>query len=291
MRVLATTMLRQAAATASTAMAHRRVGGSAGAQWLAARRHYWPAGAPVRARTMRVSAVASPVRGPGLGVSEPTVRPLAVPAPAPSVGLGRGLGALWQAYLHSLERSPLLTKAATSFACVIIGDSLAQLIGGAPYSAVRVLRLAGYSACMGAAVGHYWHRWLEAHVHPEAPSSTQAVAKKTALDQLVMSPVMLLAFFAAVKLMEGSPGEIVPYVQAKFTSTLLAGYALWVPYNVAAFKWIPQDLRILAGNTLGIAWGTFLSLSCVNSMPAGSACPAAAAAAVVAAAQASVGSE
>lgn len=116
------------------------------------------------------------------------------------------------------------------------------------------------------------------------------MAKKTALDQLVMSPVMLLAFFAAVKLMEGSPGEIVPYVQAssgpgrlyqrivrpavlaaagtsagatpllrlggspaaapaspwrpparvpfssfqaKFTSTLLAGYALWVPYNVA----------------------------------------------------------
>lgn len=59
---------------------------------------------------------------------------------------------------------------------MIIGDSLAQLIGGAPYSAVRVLRLAGYSACMGAAVGHYWHRWLEAHVHPEAPSSTQAVS-------------------------------------------------------------------------------------------------------------------
>lgn len=125
MRVLATTMLRQAAATASTAMAHRRVGGSAGAQWLAARRHHWPAGAPVRARTMRVSAVASPVRGPGLGVSEPTVRPLAVPAPAPSVGLGQGLGALWQAYLHSLERSPLLTK-------VRIVSTAGRLAGGAP---------------------------------------------------------------------------------------------------------------------------------------------------------------
>lgn len=59
----------------------------------------------------------------------------------------------------------------------------------------------------------------------------------------------------------------------------------------AAFKWIPQDLRILAGNTLGIAWGTFLSLSCVNSTPAASACPAAAAALAVAAAQASAGSE
>ena len=27
---------------------------------------------------------------------------------------------------------------------------------------------------------------------------------------------------------------------------------------------LAQDLRILAGNTVGIAWGAFLSLSCVN---------------------------
>lgn len=59
----------------------------------------------------------------------------------------------------------------------------------------------------------------------------------------------------------------------------------------AAFKWIPQDLRILAANTLGIAWGTFLSLSCVNSVPAASSCPAVAAAVAVAAAQASAGGE
>lgn len=61
---------------------------------------------------------------------------------------------------------------------MVIGDSLAQLIGGAPYSAVRVLRLAAYSAGMGAVVGHHWHRWLEAHVHPEAPGSIQAVSAR-----------------------------------------------------------------------------------------------------------------
>ncbi|KAL4451615.1 hypothetical protein ABPG75_007277 [Micractinium tetrahymenae] len=289
MHSVATRMLRQAAVAASAAAARRRHSRAAGAQWLAVRRQHWPSYTPGRAPAAPITAIATPVRVPGLGASEPAVQPWAAPAPAPSVDMRPGLGALWQGYLHSLERSPLLTKAATSFACVVIGDSLAQLIGGAPYSAVRVLRLAAYSASVGASVGHFWHRWLEAHVHPEAPGSTKAVAKKTALDQLVMSPVMLLAFFAAVKLMEGSPAEILPYVQAKFTFTLLTGYALWVPYNIAAFKWIPQDLRILAGNTLGIAWGTFLSLSCVNSAPAASACPAAAAAVAVAAAQASAG--
>jgi hypothetical protein len=31
-----------------------------------------------------------------------------------------------------------------------------------------------------------------------------------------------------------------------------------------SFKWIPQDLRILAGNLVGIGWGTFVSVSCIN---------------------------
>lgn len=110
MHSVATKMVRQAAAAASMATSRHRLGGSAGAQWLAARRQHWPASAPGRMHAARITAVASPVRTPGLGVSEPAVRPWAVPAPAPAVGHGRGLGSLWQAYLHSLEHKPLLTK-------------------------------------------------------------------------------------------------------------------------------------------------------------------------------------
>jgi hypothetical protein len=40
---------------------------------------------------------------------------------------------------------------------------------------------------------------------------------------------------------------------------------VWVPYNFLAFRFIPQDLRLLAGNLVGIAWGTFVSVSCINS--------------------------
>lgn len=49
-----------------------------------------------------------------------------------------------------------------------------------------------------------------------------------------------------------------------------------LPRLPRSFKWIPQDLRILAGNLVGIGWGTFVSVSCINnagpSTP--SACPA-----------------
>jgi hypothetical protein len=31
-----------------------------------------------------------------------------------------------------------------------------------------------------------------------------------------------------------------------------------------SFKFIPQDLRILAGNVVGIGWGMYVSVSCIN---------------------------
>lgn len=199
----------------------------------------------------------------------------AAPAAVPAAPIP-GLADLWQAYLHSLARHPLFTKAATSFFCVCLGDLIAQAIGGAPLSASRMLRLAAYSSTVGAATGHYWHRWLEAHVCPDSPTCNRSVVTKMALDQLVLTPVMTAVFFVALKLMEGRPDTIVPFMQEKYVQTLLAGYAVWVPWNYASFKWIPQDLRILAGNLVGIGWGTFVSVSCINnagpSTP--SACPA-----------------
>ncbi|KAI7836663.1 hypothetical protein COHA_009439 [Chlorella ohadii] len=183
-------------------------------------------------------------------------------------------------YLTSLARRPLLTKACTSFACVIIGDSIAQAIGGAPYSIIRVLRLAAYSSTVGASCGHYWHRWLETTIHPEAPQCHAAVVKKTALDQLVLSPVMCAVFFTALKLFEGNPAGILPFLQAsreKWLPTVCTSMAVWGPYNLASFRFIPEHLRVLCGNCAGIAWGCYMSVSCINQAPS-AACAAAAAA-------------
>lgn len=76
-------------------------------------------------------AIATPFPGaPALQEAAPKPWVRAVPAAAPGA-LQRRLGDLWQLYLQSLARRPLLTKAATSFVCVLIGDSIAQCIGGA----------------------------------------------------------------------------------------------------------------------------------------------------------------
>ncbi|KAI3437713.1 hypothetical protein D9Q98_000161 [Chlorella vulgaris] len=191
-------------------------------------------------------------------------QPPALEMPAGAASVLHGVRGAWNWYMEALDQRPLLTKAATSFVCVCVGDSLAQAIGTAPFSASRILGIATYSCTVGAATGHYWHRWLETHVSPDNPTSDSAVGTKILLDQAVLTPVMTAVFFAALKLMEGRPDAILPFMQDKYVQTLLAGYAIWVPWNYASFKFIPQDLRILAGNVVGIGWGMYVSVSCIN---------------------------
>lgn len=82
-------------------------------------------------RRYTVSDIATPFHQtalPGLQQesSKPWARPAVMPAPAAPSALHR----VWSAYLQSLATRPLLTKAATSFVCVVIGDTIAQAIGG-----------------------------------------------------------------------------------------------------------------------------------------------------------------
>jgi hypothetical protein len=110
--------------------------------------------------------------------------------PAGAASVLHGVRGAWNWYMEALDQRPLLTKAATSFVCVCVGDSLAQAIGTAPFSASRILGIATYSCTVGAATGHYWHRWLETHVSPDNPTSDSAVGTKILLDQAVLTPVM-----------------------------------------------------------------------------------------------------
>ena len=75
--------------------------------------------------------------------------------------------------------------------------------------------------------------------------SMRAVLVKMALDQLVMSPIFLLIFFTAVKLLEGQVHKLREVLREKFLKTLAAGYLLWPLALIISFRYVPTDLRIL----------------------------------------------
>ena len=73
-----------------------------------------------------------------------------------------------------------------------------------------------------------------------------------ALDQLVYSPVMAAVFLTALKVMEGSPAAVLPFLQARLVPTVLAGWTVWPAVNAVNFKFVPEDLRILFLSLVGI---------------------------------------
>lgn len=73
----------------------------------------------------------------------------------------------------------------------------------------------------------------------------RAVLAKMALDQLVMSPIFLVIFFTAVKLLEGQLHRLHEVLREKYLKTLAAGYLLWPLALIISFRYVPSDLRIL----------------------------------------------
>lgn len=71
------------------------------------------------------------------------------------------------------------------------------------------------------------------------------------------------------------PPRPAPHAQERGLPTVATSVAVWIPYNLAAFKLVPEQLRPLSGGILG----AYMSVSCINTP----ACSAATAAAVAAA--------
>eukprot|EP00884_Botryococcus_braunii_P003689 jgi/Botrbrau1/13320/Bobra.0315s0017.1 len=175
----------------------------------------------------------------------------AVPAP-------RTLGPMtW--YTERVEENPIVTKAFTSFFGFIIGDLLAQKIGGEDFSALRGLHLGLYGLLLDGPIGHLWYKLLDHHVCPDKPKSTKAVLLKTAADQVVWAPVMTIVFFAFLKAVEGHPELIWPTIQEKLVKTVVANYILWPVAHFINFRFVPSQHRILYNNLVAVFWNAWLS--------------------------------
>ncbi|KAK9808300.1 hypothetical protein WJX73_009459 [Symbiochloris irregularis] len=171
------------------------------------------------------------------------------------------IAGVWGAYTARLESDPIRTKALTSFMGFVIGDTLAQRIGGDPIDALRCLRLGAYGLFLDGPIGHLWYKVLDKNVMPDNPRSNKAVLIKTAADQLVWAPLMTVVFFAVLKTLEGHPELIWVTVQDKLVKTVVANYILWPGAHWINFKYVPTQHRILYNNCVSIIWSVYLSLS------------------------------
>jgi len=193
---------------------------------------------------------------------------------------------LWEPYTRALEKRPLVTKMCTASFLMGVGDVCAQNLEHfaaqrkaskeenntevekdekqvAPhkvpfnYNYARTARMACVGFILSGPMLHQWYKVLDRMV----PGTGKAVViKKIAADQLIYTPISLVAFLGILNVLEG---KSLPDLEAKmkrdFFSILGVNWTVWPIAQYINFALIPSSQRVLYVTVLGIFWNSYLS--------------------------------
>ena len=130
-----------------------------------------------------------------------------------------------------------------------------------PFDFERLTRFASW----GFVVAPFQFKWLQflSRAFPlTAASATVPALKRVAMDQLVFAPVGLTAFFTYMTYAEGGDSPAVgKRLSHVLLPTLKANYMLWPAVQLLNFRVMPLQFQLPFASTVGIAWGTYLSLT------------------------------
>lgn len=132
-----------------------------------------------------------------------------------------------------------------------------------PFDFSRLIRFASW----GCIIAPFQFKWLQLlqRTFPlqsaAATSATLQAAKRVFFDQTVFAPISLVAFFSYMTFAEG--GDVKgarKRLEQAYVPTLKANYVLWPGVQMLNFRVMPLQFQLPFASTVGIAWGTFLSL-------------------------------
>ena len=118
-----------------------------------------------------------------------------------------------------------------------------------------------YAALIWAPFGHYWYQWLDKAAHSiTPPGTTKFVGVKLALEMILLHPIGLTAFFVSVGLLGGEKlSDVLVQLRKDFFPSLMLEYALWTPFDLAMFSFIPVQHQLLMVNTICLIESVMLS--------------------------------
>jgi protein Mpv17 len=130
-----------------------------------------------------------------------------------------------------------------------------------PFDFERLARFASW----GFVVAPFQFKWLQLlqRTFPlTSASATLPALKRVAMDQTLFAPAGLLGFFTYMTYSEGGDtGAVKKRLGNVFFPTLKANYMLWPAVQLLNFRVMPLQFQLPFASTVGIAWGTYLSLT------------------------------
>jgi hypothetical protein len=103
---------------------------------------------------------------------------------------------------------------------------------------------------------HGWYKLLGAKL---PGTSTAAVLKRLALDQLGFAPTFLPVFISSVLTLEGNAQQIPDKLRADWWPVTKANWVVWVPAQILNFRFVPGSMQVLFSNVVGLLWNAYLS--------------------------------
>lgn len=155
----------------------------------------------------------------------------------------------------------LATNLTISIGFSALGDIVEQIIELVSreikqWDRLRTLKLASTGFTVGF-VCHYWYLFLE-RVYPH--NRRGQVLKKIILNQIVLSPVCILIFFATLAIMEASDKQrLIHDLNTKGKDIFMAELFIWPPASLINFYFVPFKFRILYDSITSLGFDIYNS--------------------------------
>ncbi|XP_049808053.1 mpv17-like protein isoform X1 [Schistocerca nitens] len=122
------------------------------------------------------------------------------------------------------------------------------------YDGPSLLRYAVYGCVIQSNILLFWYRWLDRRFVGTAAAT---VLKKMLLDQFVLTPPLLVAFYVSMSLMERKK-DLFEECRNKLVPTFKTSCLFWMPAQLVNFMWVPPAARVIYVGSCALVWVNIL---------------------------------
>ncbi|XP_050675277.1 mpv17-like protein [Leptidea sinapis] len=163
------------------------------------------------------------------------------------------MASLWR---HSLKTRPVLTNTVV-YASFYTAAELSQQTFNKIYSTekpdidlISAGRIVAVGSCLYAPTLYFWYRFLDRKF---VGTTLKTVLTKVTSDQLLMTPVLLAAFYTLLGVLERKE-DVFEELKQKYWKTFLANQAFWIPGQLINFTFVPSHLRVVYVASASFLW-------------------------------------
>ncbi|KAJ1964699.1 hypothetical protein IWQ62_002860 [Dispira parvispora] len=180
------------------------------------------------------------------------------------------LGSLLQAYLHSLDRHPLVTKALTSGILQGLQEQLALVLSGTSRSLSskkktwallnpKVVQMTLYGLLISGPMGHFLYAWLSRWLAKR--SGPMVPVLMLLVSNLVISPIQNAVYVLAMAYIAGqrSPKQLLTTLHQQWPGLQKVSCVLFPVVQLVASKLLHPNHWVPFFNLMGFVFGLYFN--------------------------------